>query len=50
MLFRSYKGENYAEFLQQVFYGNADVDFDEYDFFVRRLAEKYGFRYERKKR
>ena len=46
----AYKGENYAEFLQQVFYGNADVDFDEYDFFVRRLAEKYGFRYERKKR
>jgi len=46
----AYKGENYAEFLQQVFYGDADVDFDEYDFFVRRLAEKYGFRYERKKR
>lgn len=46
----AYKGENYTEFLEQVFCGNADVDFDEYDFYVRRLAEKYGFRYERKKR
>lgn len=46
----AYKGKNYTEFLEQVFCGNADVDFDEYDFYVRRLAEKYGFWYERKKR
>lgn len=46
----AYKVENYTEFLEQVFYGNVDADLDEYDFYVRRLAEKYGFRYERKKR
>lgn len=46
----SYKGDNYMEFLQEVFMGNLDGDLDEYDFYVRRLAEQYGFEYERQKR
>lgn len=46
----AFKGENYAEFMNEILYGNANADLDEYDFYVRRLAEKYGFQYERKKR
>ena len=46
----AYKGENYAAFMKEILYGNADADLDEYDFYVRRLAEQYGFQYERKKR
>ena len=46
----AYKGENYMAFLEQVLHGNADPYLDEYDFYVRRLAKRHGFRYERKKR
>lgn len=46
----SYKGENYMDFIQEVWNGTLDADMDEYDFYVRRLAEKYGFEYERQKR
>lgn len=46
----SYKGDNYMDFLQEAFMGDLDVDTDEYDFYVRRLAEQYGFEYERQKR
>lgn len=49
-LAHSYKGELYAEYMQSAFTGEVDPDTDEYDFIVRRLAEKYGFGYERKKR
>ena len=30
--------------------GEADVETDEYDFYVRRLSEEYGFEYERTRR
>lgn len=50
VLEHAYKGESYAEFMEQVRRGEADSDVDEYDFYVRRLAEKYGFSYERQKR
>ena len=46
----AYKGENYVAFMEAILYGSVDADFDEYDFYVRRLAERYGFQYERKKR
>lgn len=46
----AYKGENYVDFMSEVLAGKADADMDEYDFYVRRLAEKYGFEYERKER
>lgn len=46
----SYKGDNYMDFLQEAFIGGLDGDVDEYDFYVRRLAEEYGFEYERQKR
>ncbi|MFR8426911.1 MAG: hypothetical protein ACLVCH_04190 [Roseburia inulinivorans] len=46
----SYKGDNYMDFLQGAFMGDLDGDTDEYDFYVRRLAEQYGFEYERQKR
>lgn len=46
----AYKGENYIEFMQLVFDGELDPDLDEYDFIVRKLAERYGFEYERQKR
>lgn len=46
----SYKGNNYMDFLQEAFMGGLDGDVDEYDFYVRRLAEEYGFEYERQKR
>lgn len=46
----AYKGENYAAFLEAVLEGEADAETDEYDFYVRRLAGRYGFEYERKKR
>lgn len=46
----AYKGENYMEFMQLVFDGELDPDLDEYDFFVRKLAERYGFEYERQER
>lgn len=46
----AYKGENYIEFMQMVFDGELDPDLDEYDFFVRKLAERYGFEYERQER
>lgn len=46
----AYKGENYAAFMAEVLAGTVDADMDEYDFYVRRLAEKYGFEYERKER
>ena len=46
----SYKGGNYMDFLQEAFMGGLDGDVDEYDFYVRRLAEEYGFEYERQKR
>ena len=36
--------------MQAAFMGEVDPDTDEYDFIVRRLAERYGFEYERKKR
>lgn len=45
-----YKGDGYAECMQAIFAGEIDPDTDEYDFIVRRLAEKYGFKYEREKR
>lgn len=47
---RAYKGENYIEFMQRVFDGELDPDLDEYDFIVRKLAERYGFEYERQER
>lgn len=46
----SYKGANYTDFLQEAFMGDLDGDVDEYDFYVRRLSKKYGFKYEREKR
>ncbi len=46
----AYKGDNYIEFMQMVFDGKLDADLDEYDFMVRKLAERYGFEYERQKR
>ncbi|MCM1212921.1 MAG: minor capsid protein [Lachnospiraceae bacterium] len=46
----AYKGEHYAAFMAEVLSGVADADMDEYDFYVRRLAEKYGFEYERQER
>ncbi len=49
-LIHAYKGENYAAFINEVMNNAADVDIDEYDFIVRRLADQYGFEYERKKR
>ncbi len=49
-LIHSYKGEIYGEYMQAAFMGEVDPDTDEYDFIVRRLAERYGFEYERKKR
>ncbi len=50
ILEHAYKGENYAEFMNKVMNGEADAETDEYDFYVRRLSEEYGFEYERKKR
>ncbi len=50
VLEHSYKGENYAEFMDRVMNGEADVETDEYDFYVRRLSEEYGFEYERTRR
>ena len=50
ILEHAYKGENYAEFMNKVMNGEADAETDEYDFYVRRLSEEYGFKYERKKR
>lgn len=46
----SYRGENYAEYMQSVFEGEVDPDTGEYDFFVRRLAKEYGFEYKREER
>ena len=46
----AYKGEAYKEFLQLVFDGELEPETDEYDFYVRRLAERYGFNYERQER
>lgn len=46
----AYKGKHYLDFLQEAVVGELDADMDEYDFCVRRLAEQYGFEYERKKR
>ena len=50
VLEHAYKGENYAAFMEAVLEGEADAEMDEYDFYVRRLAGKYGFEYEREKR
>lgn len=50
VLEHAYKGDSYAEFMERVRQGKADPDVDEYDFYVRRLAEKYGFEYERQER
>ncbi len=50
VLEHAYKGENYAAFMDMVLRGQADAETDEYDFYVRRLAERYGFGYEREKR
>ena len=50
VLEHSYKGGNYADFMDRVMNGAADVETDEYDFYVRRLSEEYGFEYERTKR
>jgi hypothetical protein len=49
-LMHAYKGELYMEYIQAAYDGVIDQDKDEYDFIVRRLAEQYGFKYERKKR
>lgn len=49
-LAHEFKGENYWDFLQEVFEGHLDADTDEYHYHVRRLAEQYGFEYERTKR
>jgi hypothetical protein len=46
----SYKGDIYAEYMQAAFMGEVNPDTDEYDFIVRRIAETYGFKYEREKR
>lgn len=40
----------FEELLQAEADGAIDPDADEYDFIVRRLAERYGFEYEREKR
>lgn len=50
VLEHAYKGENYVAFMEAVLEGEADAEMDEYDFYVRRLAGKYGFAYEREKR
>lgn len=49
-LAHSYKSDVYAEYMQAAFIGEVDPDTDEYDFIVRRLAEEYGFEYEREER
>lgn len=49
-LVHAYRGDLYSECLQAMFMGEIDPDTDEYDFIVRRLAEKYGFKYERSER
>lgn len=50
ILKHAYKGENYADFMQKVFDGEMNPDEDEYHYIVLKLAERYGFEYERQKR
>lgn len=45
-----FRTELYQEAMSAAMFGEIDMDTDEYDYIVRRLAEKYGFQYERKKR
>ncbi len=49
-LVHAYKGDLYAECMQAMFMREINPDTDEYDFIVRRLAKRYGFRYERSER
>lgn len=44
---RYFFSEKYGEYMQEVMEGNIDADFDEYDFFIKGLADIYGFKYER---
>ena len=50
VLEHAYKGENYADFMSASWQEELDPDKDEYDYYVRKLAEEYGFEYERKRR
>lgn len=49
ILEHTYKAENYIDFMELLRVGKAAPDLDEYDFYIRRLADKYGFEYRRRR-